>query len=73
MPHIHTPHPAGCTCPACAGGAPTTADQARPDDRPGPNSLDGAAFAGASNPENLAPELDKPTAAALRVAEARPA
>ena len=73
MPHTDTPHPAGCTCPDCAGGAPTVADQARPDDRPGPDSFDGAASAGSPNPEDLDPEPDQLGAAALRAAEAPPA
>ena len=73
MPRTHTPRPDGCTCPACAGGAPTTADQARPDDRPGPESLRGGASAEDPNPEDLDPEPDELSAATLCAAEARPA
>ena len=73
MPHTDTPHPGGCTCPACAGGASTAADLARPDDRPGPDSLHCGASAGGPNPEDLDPEPDELSAATLCAAEARPA
>ena len=71
MLHTDTPHPAGCTCPACAGRAGAAAVQARLDDRPGPDSLHGAASAGEPDHEDLDPELDELSAAALRAAEAR--
>ena len=71
MPHIDTPHPAGCTCPDCTGGASTAADLARPDDWSGPDGLHGAASAGGPSTEDLNPEPDELSAAAMRAAEAR--
>ena len=75
MPYIDTPHPAGCTCPDCTGGASTATDLARPDDRSGPDSLHGAASAGGPNSEDLNPEPDgpmRPRCAPLRPASADP-